>query len=446
MPRHRGRIATLAVGLLLLSAAPRTRSQTLYQAAACPAPASPSAEFTPDHMSNTFEQQILDFLNAGGSIDRLASAIRALAIPFRSVEQEYLVVRLDLLQADLNGDGVEEVALTLAFNGFYGGNYFDAPTHGLVLACEGGTYRRLGLYPFHDLAGPADLTGDGLDELVFVRSRSGVGAGVKMLQMNDGDLVELAIERPREFGYRFSAAVDISLSTSLDELLLRDVDADDRVELVFTRAVPRLTIGELTISGPLRDRREIWGWDGSAVVLERWDNDPPEYRFQAAYDGDDLTLFGDLSGALASYRRVVNAASLKPFELFRTPDTVLQRFDLPIPAPDPPERRRLSAYAQYRIVLIHALRGDSAAAESEMKSLQEAYPEGDPGAPYAELAVSFWEGMLETGEVAAACKEAVNFALHHANEVLIPLGSSTYGYLNRDYRPIDICPIAGDDQ
>lgn len=446
MPRHRGRIATLAVGLLLLSAVSRTRSQTLYQAAACPAPASPSAEFTPDHMSDTFEQQILDFLNAGGSVDRLAHAIPALAIPYQGVDQEYVVVRFNLLQADLNGDGLQEVALSVGFSGFYNGDYRDAPTHGLVLACEGGSYRRLGLYPFLELFGSADLTGDGLDELVFLRPRSAVRASVTILQWNAGDLVELPSARPREFGYRFSAAVDISLSPPLDGLVLRDADADDRVELIFTRTVPKLSIGDLLISGPLRDRREVWGWDGSAVVLERWDNDPPEYRFQAAHDGDDLTLFGDLSGALTAYGRVVNAASLKSFELFRTPDSVLQRFDLPIPAPDPAERRRLSAYAQYRIILIHALRGESSTAESALTLLLSAHPEGDPGAPYAQLAASFWEAMLETGEVAAACQAAVNYALHHPNQVLIPLGSSTYGYLNREYRPIDICPFAGVDQ
>jgi hypothetical protein len=37
----------------------------------------------------------------------------------------------------------------------------------------------------------------------------------------------------------------------------------------------------------------------------------------------------------------------------------------------------------------------------------------------------------------------VDYALRHANEVLIPLGSSTYGYWNREYRPEDICPFEG---
>jgi len=407
----------------------------------CPGPGSPSVEFVPDRVPDLFEQQILDFLNAGGSSERLATSIRALAIPFRHPEQEFLEVRFNLVHQDVTGDGIPEIVLSLGFAGFYQGDYVDYRPHGLVLSCREGSYRRIGLFPFVELFQTGDLTGDGLPELVFMKELSTLDAVVSFFTWAADSFVQLAVNPSHDFAYRIGIWIDRELHVPLDGPNLQDVDRDGNLELVFARLVYRTSDSREARSGPLRDRREVWGWNETAIELERWDYDPPEFRFQAVQDGDDLTLFGDLGEALASYRRALSEDRLKSFQLFHTPDSVLLRYGAPIPTPDPAERARLNAYVQYRIMLVHALLGNEGEAERAFRLLLESQSGSDPGFPYAEMGQAFWNAYLQEGELSSACKAAVDYALRHANEVLIPLGSSTYGYWNREYRPEDICPF-----
>jgi hypothetical protein len=420
----------------------------------CPTPGSPRAQFVPDGLNETFEQQILDFLNAGGAPERMASSIRALAIPFRSDREEYLEVDFSLLHQDLTGDETPEVALSLGFSGFYQGGYIDSRPYGLVLSCRGGMYERLGLFPFVELSQAGDLTGDGVPELLLLRQLSPSGGTLSFLQWNADRFMQLPVARPRDFGFKIVETVvsyqpgvgDVSEAwfyVPLEGLRLQDPDLDGRLELVVDRTVYRTLDSRETRSGPQRDRRELWGWDGTEIELERWEYSAPDYRFQAVQDGDDLTRFGDYAAALASYRRALSDDRLKAFQLFQTPESILLRYGAPTPTPDPAERARLAAYAQYRIMLVRVLQGDLAEAESALLSLLESHPMADPGYPYTEMAQVFWEAFAPVSDIGSGCEAAAGYAVRNANEVLIPLGSSTYGYWNREYLPEDICPFEG---
>jgi hypothetical protein len=286
-----------------------------------------------------------------------------------------------------------------------------------------------------------DLTGNRVPELIFYKKLSSVDAALSIFEWNGYDFLQLTVAPRRDFAYRVGIWSDLEWDVPLAGMRLQDDDSDDNLELVVARVVFSPRDSRLATSGPLRDRREVWGWNGTAIALERWDSDPPEYRFQAIQDGDDLTQFRDLERALASYRRAVNDNRLKSFQLFQTPDFVLLRYGAASPAPNPAERLRLTAYAQFRIMLVHLLLGDEDEAESALLSLVESHPESDPGLPYSEMAEAFWEAYASGREIGPGCEAAVDYALRHANEVLIPLGSSNYGYWNREYRPEDICPF-----
>jgi hypothetical protein len=440
-PQHLWRRVAVAGVTPLIVVLQFTPTPPLSEAQTCPKPGSPTAQFVPDGLDDTFEQQILDFLNAGGSPERLASAIRALAIPFRSYQKEYLEVTFNLIQQDLTGDGIQELILSSGFTGFYQGESVEAAIHGLALACRGGSYQRIRFFRFAEVLRTGDLTGDGLPELLVQQERSAVDGWLYVYQWQGDDLHQLTVDRTERFGDRVGVWIEPEWAVPLQGLELRDADRDGKLEVLFNRPAYPLSETRLARSGPRRDRREVWGWNGTSIGLERWEHSPPQYRFQAVQDGDDLTRFGDLDRALTSYRRAIGEDRLKPFQLFRTPASILRRYGAPAPASDPTERQRLAAYARFRLVLIHLLQGDDEEAETELRSLQEAHPEGDPGQAFSEMAQAFWDAYVSEREIESGCEAAVDYAIRHANEVLIPLGSSNYGYRNRDYLPEDICPF-----
>jgi len=113
----------------------------------------------------------------------------------------------------------------------------------------------------------------------------------------------------------------------------------------------------------------------------------------------------------------------------------------PTPTPDPDERPRLSAYARYRIMLLHIVQGSMPEAQVVYETLQDEFPARAVGHQYAELATVFWEGYNASEDIAAACGKAIEYASAHADEVLTPLGSGFYGSGQRDYAPEDICSL-----
>jgi hypothetical protein len=75
------------------------------------------------------------------------------------------------------------------------------------------------------------------------------------------------------------------------------------------------------------------------------------------------------------------------------------------------------------------------------ETLQDEFPAGAVGHQYAELATVFWEEYDTRADIATACGKAVEYASAYADEVLIPLSSSFYGFGQRDYAPRDVCPL-----
>ena len=92
-------------------------------------------------------------------------------------------------------------------------------------------------------------------------------------------------------------------------------------------------------------------------------------------------------------------------------------------------------------MLLHVVQGNLHEAQVVYDTLQSKFPKNTIGHPYAELAAIFWEEYQANQNVAAACGNAVDYASAHKDEILTLLGSSFYGFRNRDYAPEDICPF-----
>ena len=49
--------------------------------------------------------------------------------------------------------------------------------------------------------------------------------------------------------------------------------------------------------GPVRDETHIWMWNGIEFDLDHMELDPPEYRYQVVFDGDEASLIGSYTNA-----------------------------------------------------------------------------------------------------------------------------------------------------
>lgn len=199
--------------------------------------------------------------------------------------------------------------------------------------------------------------------------------------------------------------------------------------------------------GPWRHITDYNFWNGyeySSVLLY----DPPQYRFQAVNDADQAALMGKYDLAISLYQAVIFDERLSPWSRSRYQEDLeagpRAYWDSPAtPNPvsdDPTEYPRLAAYAYYRMVILHTYLGEMDAAQIQYATLQEKFPAGNPGQPYAEMATDFWNAYQSSGKIYPACAAAIAYADAHP-EILTPLGSDYHGAQSHIYVPADVCPL-----
>jgi hypothetical protein len=191
----------------------------------------------------------------------------------------------------------------------------------------------------------------------------------------------------------------------------------------------------------MRGRTDIWSWDGQRYSLKT-QLDPAIYRFHVLQDTDDAALVGDFELAMSLYLQVIFDDELRGW------GTDLLKTQITEPVE---ERYRLNAYAAFRIMVLHILWGNEAEAEKDLETMLEYYPEGDEQYPFTEMGAIFLEAYQSSGQMDYACEKVSAFAESAVYQSLqtamseVPLlsmlGSSYYGWYNRDYTPEDICPF-----
>ena len=174
-------------------------------------------------------------------------------------------------------------------------------------------------------------------------------------------------------------------------------------------------------AGPNRANTRLWHWSKD----ERWFVPmedrlaSPIFRIHALHDADQAALVDDHDAALAGYLRVVEDPGLDDYPFGED------------------GHQRLSAYALYRIMLLWLRYVDSEQAASTLLFLQQAHSPGSPGEGYSQLAEEVWQAYQAQQDLGYACQIAQAYALTHPETVLEPLH---YGYANRTYAAVDICP------
>jgi len=277
-----------------------------------------------------------------------------------------------------------------------------------------------------------DLNRNGVPEIVlaaYFGERDSLATEFKIIQWDGRSFVDLIAPRDNYLaGCQYQPN---SACVQFGDGGIADVDGDGDKELALAHN-RRFMQEECAIQDPSNCYPSafvwyIWEWDGQDFAYSRTLS-APRYRIQAIRDADALSW--DAPKAIGFYQEAI-------FD-----DSLLAWHSSPFaPSNDFEERSRLSAYARYRLVVLHVAEGNTPAAETAYDTLQRLYPTGTPGSKYAELAREFWEVYQVSGDIAQACARAVEFAASNSSDVLDPLGGDSYRpYYSWKLRPDSVCP------
>jgi hypothetical protein len=214
------------------------------------------------------------------------------------------------------------------------------------------------------------------------------------------------------------------------DLTFRDVDGNGTLELLVSS-------GKYVrdCEGPLRKNKDIYMWDGAYYRYMWTDPGVPEFRFQAAFDGDYYAFVGFYDRAEASYFQAIHDPSLKTLDTWT--EAGLLGHDCS-PSKDSDEPLRIMAYARLRLLELYAYLGRNEDAAAEWDYLDAHYSVGTTGYPYASLAKTFWNSYSADGDVGSACAAVRDQSKSGEGDVFGPM--KAYGYGNLTPTPETICP------
>lgn len=397
---------------------------TPAQAAVCPKvnplflPGFPSPKYDDYNTLEHAVENVLTYLNQGGSIDNAAVRFGGGSKWFKKV--------------DLTGDSVPDVAIISPTP--FGTIYF--------LTCQNGKYIEFSqnddsnaeVIGINRIDQITDLNKNGISETIVTSTGcSGSGClGISVFEWNGEKFVDLAPKVGTLGPHGFS---------------FKDTNNDGLKEIVLKGDSPgSCCIGMMM---PWRYKNTIYSWSGKIFTETYVYFDSPQYRFQAIQDADHEIQYKHFDKALDLYQDAIFSDKLewwsrerRDYEVNLFYNSYKQPNPTPsvYPAEDVTEYPRLAAYAYFRIVLLHILQGHETDAGTVYQTLQQRFPEGNPGFPYAEMASAFWNEYQASHDMTAACGMAVEYAAAHP-DILIPLGSDYHGMQSHTYQPEDVCPF-----
>jgi hypothetical protein len=353
--------------------------------------------------STEWANTVLSYLNQGGSLSGLIEAMPGLG----QSDPE----GLGAIVTDLDGDSLEDLAITLVERPAGEEGDLHSESALLIYLCAEDQYRlahaassspnadRLHLFQV------VDLTGDGVQELLMMQKFCGAHTCFEAWEV-------LQWQRNRFVNVLAGRSDDLPSPV----LEIRGPRPDGSMILTITG-----TGVQSAGAGPSRAITRTWHWSEAEMLFDIIEErvSEPAFRIHALHDADQAALQGDIDTALSMYSRVIEDPGLDDYPYGEQ------------------GRAQLSAYALYRSMLLWILSSDLAQAETTFIFLQEAYPQGSPGAGFSALASEVWQAYQAEQDISRACQIAQAYALEHPGEVLDPLN---YGYANKTYAAADLCP------
>jgi hypothetical protein len=368
-----------------------------------------------------------NFLNRGGKIEFLLNEI----------DNSY--VANNYRYQDLNDDKIPEL---LYWDEAYLSNIY-------IFYCHAGQYEMFTDNKFGVLSGwprviaIQDLNLNGLPDIVVeFGSCSGSGCWEYLVyEWNGNTFRNIAYDETR----KNNKWPQIS---GQKEFRITDINNDGLQELVLTGdKLGPCCVGSMT---PWRYKTVVYSWNGHIYAESYVTFDKAQYRFQAIQDADREVGYGNYDIALAHYQEAIFNNELgwwtkerRDYDVslfYASFDVLITPTPSPYPKEDITERPRLVAYAYYRIMLLHIIRGFDLDASATYHILQEKIPADDPSYPYVKMATAFWDTYYSTHKLTNACGAAIEYAAAHP-DILIPLGSDYHGMQSHTYQPEDVCPF-----
>jgi hypothetical protein len=400
-----GPVATATAAMATIQAATQTAAAPpvapYYQPNECPAPGSPVPPNRPESF-NEFSVVIGRYLSGGGAPAVLEATLRY----WGAITDKGGLVQAD---TDLTGDGVLEVIVTLFDPMIYNPDAQLNAGQLLVYGCDNGGYRLLYATPFNSgialpqLSRVGDMNADVKNELVFYTESCNLSSCYKEAKILDWNSIVGVFEE-------LNNGQIIAINGRIG---IADVDNDGVLELTAQINPPGTTA-----AGPPRSVLDIWDWSGTDYELAQRQPSEVHYRIHAIYEADDLLRAEKFRSAIEAYAAARDDSQLISWMV-------------------PGEYDILRAYAAFRIMIAYARLGNSRA-EDWFNTLQSENPTGTSGNGFAQMGAAFMDNFRATGDVRAACAQALSVAAAQPN-VLSPLNS--FGYANRTYTLGDLCPF-----
>ena len=371
-----------------------------------------------------FENTILDLLNSGG-IEQLMSHYKQGNMTYK----------------DVTNDQVKE----LIISGLY-------PRPSLfVFGCKDGQFIDLLKIPPGEEGNPEvlaikDMNKDGKLELVIDMLACRYCKGAQIYEWNGESFDSLVkswyFDDIVTNSIQFNDIADFAGSTDIS---IADIDHDGFDELVLDGGTPSGLAAMSGWEGPWRKQKMIYKWNGQAYVWFSQLYYPPKFRFEAIQDGDIQTARGDYDDAIKSYQAAIFETDLKSWDfdiwhnlvvendekrIFGYPDLKTMPFNQK-------EYQQLSSYARYRMFLIYLKREWMSDARTIFTTMQEKFPQGDPGYPYLQMATIFWEEYQSSHDLNQSCSKVIEF-IKENKDTLDPLNSGSLW--EKTYYPEDVCP------
>jgi LysM repeat protein len=305
-----------------------------------------------------------------------------------------------------------------------------------------------------------DWTGDGSDDLVLVilnpKSDAATPETDLLIWNSDGERYLLAYQAQAAGQVRILATEDINAdekpdivwvdttcgaSTCFDTVNVRSWDGtawSDWTDKTITMAYADVVLDDARDTaqgqeielkggvygsvgaGPQRGRTELWGSvDGAPYTLIEKVYDRSTCLYHKVLDANE---------ALQRYQEIGLVQAKEMYTEAVTNKNLAKCWEREN------ELEELRSFSLFRLALLSAYEGQPEIAAENVAQLQQAYP----ASIFARLGESWLQRYQATGDIAAACDAATEFAKLNPEAYA---GISDYGYANPTFLPEDLCPL-----
>ena len=251
-----------------------------------------------------------------------------------------------------------------------------------------------------------DLDGDGRSELILAQNWCGASTCGTDLWVGRWD--GIAWEPLGHMGQTYT------------EISLVDENGDGQTEIMLYGG----TMGSAG-AGLQRPHTLIYGWENGRYTLQKDTPDPNDNPYFLLLDAHAALGNNELGTA---YALAENArTNLIPV----TPD------DDPFSLYDDWGIDRIGAYATIQMMLIEALRGETAVMQTLLAEIETNYTRTDN--PYLPAAQALWQIYQTSGDALAACQAMANVLRADPEQAAL---LSWFGYNMEQIAPEDYCPLS----